>query len=522
MKKGLLFAAAALISMSASAEDWYLVGANGSWNFDSTTKLVEVETGVYEKTFDVLSTNGFQVSTANYGTQYSSHVQGMEFGKEYSLTNGGYQQEMSMAKEGKKVTVTYNATNKTFKAVAEEQSTVEMCYYIKGSVFGDSWANHLMTNNEGKWEFTSSAVMSGELGLFSAKVGTATQIDWIAGNGAQTLAAGSSVPVKVGGQNIKQTETGEFTYVFDPEAMTLSLVAKGGEVSYPETFYVIGNVNGKGWGPDNGIALTNEGEGVYTGKNIHIGTEMGGAYGYFSFTEETAASWDTMGRRYGALAADTDVVLGNALGLTYGENSYKVAEGDYDFTVNLADMTVTLTASEVEVPVTLSATLPDTNKVAGTVNWVEETEEDDAHLVIAIKTSEEKVAVTFAIPEGYDAMYYMNYSAMQGRKAAGADWMTESDALQGGLTKGNVIEFASTATPELQLYGVLFGADGKVDPTMYRVDATVEYDQTVAVEGIEVEAAEAVYFNLQGVKVANPENGVFVKVVNGKASKVVL
>lgn len=45
---------------------------------------------------------------------------------------------------------------------------------------------------------------------------------------------------------------------------------------------------------------------------------------------------------------------------------------------------------------------------------------------------------------------------------------------------------------------------------------------TTAVEAIEVEEGEAVYYNLQGVKVANPENGMYLKVVNGKASKVLV
>lgn len=46
---------------------------------------------------------------------------------------------------------------------------------------------------------------------------------------------------------------------------------------------------------------------------------------------------------------------------------------------------------------------------------------------------------------------------------------------------------------------------------------------STGVEGIEsVEEGEAVYYNLQGVKVDNPEHGIYVKVVNGKASKVVL
>lgn len=42
-----------------------------------------------------------------------------------------------------------------------------------------------------------------------------------------------------------------------------------------------------------------------------------------------------------------------------------------------------------------------------------------------------------------------------------------------------------------------------------------------AVEEVEV-ATEAVYFNLQGMRVANPENGLFVKVANGKATKVLV
>lgn len=41
-----------------------------------------------------------------------------------------------------------------------------------------------------------------------------------------------------------------------------------------------------------------------------------------------------------------------------------------------------------------------------------------------------------------------------------------------------------------------------------------------AVEEISVEDGEAVYYNLQGVRVANPERGIYVKVANGKSSKV--
>lgn len=52
---------------------------------------------------------------------------------------------------------------------------------------------------------------------------------------------------------------------------------------------------------------------------------------------------------------------------------------------------------------------------------------------------------------------------------------------------------------------------------------SVYYDIETGVNTIEAaDYAEAVYFNLQGVKVQNPEHGIYVKVVNGKATKVVL
>lgn len=40
------------------------------------------------------------------------------------------------------------------------------------------------------------------------------------------------------------------------------------------------------------------------------------------------------------------------------------------------------------------------------------------------------------------------------------------------------------------------------------------------IAGIEAENGEAVYFNLQGVRVENPENGIFIRVQNGKAVKI--
>ena len=47
-------------------------------------------------------------------------------------------------------------------------------------------------------------------------------------------------------------------------------------------------------------------------------------------------------------------------------------------------------------------------------------------------------------------------------------------------------------------------------------------DDPTAIEEVGVDAGEAVYYNLQGVKVANPENGIFIKKQGNKTTKVVL
>ena len=52
--------------------------------------------------------------------------------------------------------------------------------------------------------------------------------------------------------------------------------------------------------------------------------------------------------------------------------------------------------------------------------------------------------------------------------------------------------------------------------------AVANVELTTAIEEVGVDAGEAVYYNLQGVKVANPENGIFIKKQGGRTSKVVL
>ena len=49
-----------------------------------------------------------------------------------------------------------------------------------------------------------------------------------------------------------------------------------------------------------------------------------------------------------------------------------------------------------------------------------------------------------------------------------------------------------------------------------------ENPEVSGVEGFEAENAEVEYYNLQGVKVENPEKGIFIKKQGNKTTKVIL
>ena len=55
---------------------------------------------------------------------------------------------------------------------------------------------------------------------------------------------------------------------------------------------------------------------------------------------------------------------------------------------------------------------------------------------------------------------------------------------------------------------------------MYTFEVPADID--TAIESVEVAAGAVEYYNLQGVKVANPENGLFIKKQGNKVSKVIL
>lgn len=141
------------------------------------------------------------------------------------------------------------------------------------------------------------------------------------------------------------TETSVYDVKYNVATNQVFVTLVGGndpEPTYPESVYMIGNVNGGSFAANNGVQLDNEGDGIFTITDVKI-NKSDNDYGYIQFSENLGADandWSGLGIRYGAAAANTEVVLEEELAFTKGENSFKILPGTYTITLNFEDMTM--------------------------------------------------------------------------------------------------------------------------------------------------------------------------------------
>ncbi|MDE6682528.1 MAG: Ig-like domain-containing protein, partial [Muribaculaceae bacterium] len=144
---------------------------------------------------------------------------------------------------------------------------------------------------------------------------------------------------------------------------------------------------------------------------------------------------------------------------------------------------------------------------------------------------EEEVTVTIATPEGWtgligitDGEYVPDVNNEPLKTRAMEDdeeeWMPLDmmKELMEGMKEGNSFKFPVDGD-EHQGQFFLY-KDNMAYMTQIALNFEVAYNVEAGINAIEAANSVARYFNLQGVEVKNPENGVYVKVANGKASKV--
>lgn len=275
-----------------------------------------------------------------------------------------------------------------------------------------------------------------------------------------------------------------------------------------QDMYIIGsNVNGEEWALGTN-QMENKGNGVYewTGEVLGAG---------FKFNDGT---WNNKEYDFGVANLGS-----NGEKLILGEEYYYSADsgsGNIDFE-GMAEVTnpkVVLNVAEGYLVVTGDAGKEPDWYITGTFNgWsladpMTKIDEDNY----------EMKGVEFVLPVDETT----NEKAENGElKVVTSGW---------GEQYGSSDEVPAEVTPEtLSLELGLVGGEGGACPftiegtydaawnkATHTLVLTVANSDDNAVEGIYAEDVEAVYYNLQGVKVANPVNGIFVKVAGKKATKV--
>lgn len=266
-----------------------------------------------------------------------------------------------------------------------------------------------------------------------------------------------------------------------------------------QSLYIFGSFNG--WTPGESIEMWND-NGVYTIEDIEFG-----AGGNFAVATVQSSDWGLVNaNRYGFATDNAIATEGVEMPIVKGEGAMQVpSAGIYNIYVNLSAMTVTVKkAGEVAVNV------PKQLYVMGNLSvgsW------DPATAVELTKEGNLFYGeVTFTgAGDGY------SYFAIAGAKG---DWPTV-----------NANRFAPVAGE------VEFNLNDKVEfgkgEAAFKVAAeglyyvNVDFDnltlwvssEPAGIESIEVENTPAVYYNLQGVEVANPQNGLYIVKRGNKVSK---
>lgn len=273
--------------------------------------------------------------------------------------------------------------------------------------------------------------------------------------------------------------------------LTMSVSAFAGV----DKLYGIGQI--EGWGNfANGTVgqeLTKVEDGVFTWSGKVAGTA------YFAFASELG-SWDTINaHRFAPATKDAPATVGDNAMVANVDASWKIQPGEYTFRIDTNNMVLNITETgEVEKVITYV--------IHGQLDGIADTDWKDYELT---KENDDlwTANITPTVSGGEFGVQKKINGSNDDWFAAGVtfDAQNTTFALTGDPAGNCVLDVTAN-----QAYKFTFVPS---TATLTVVGATV------SAAAIETENAPVEYFNLQGVRVANPENGLFIVRQGDKVSK---
>ena len=510
MKKTLLFIAASLLATSAFATTYAVVGSytNPNWNFEASTKLTEGSDGVYTCTIEKL-TSDFKIvdiDVDNWADQWGTSTP-IEINTVYTLTakNGG--DDPSNIKFAGLIQSVSNALVKWTPATASLEivatdSDLEIAYptlYFTGNWNGNNWP----APGEG-----SAPICTENNGVYTVTIDLGTQANTefkLAGAGWSNEIAGGvevgtdAAQVTLGGSNLKTTLTGTQTLRFNYHTMLMTFGADTDIdtplAPAPRTWAVVGAYTEPNWNFDASTKFTLGDDGVYT---CTIEKLISG----FKIVDITNNNWDTQYGTSERIAANTEYTLTGKVGDTdapnieFGGLLQEINNALVKWNPETLVMEIVADASNLvyEYP-----TLYFTGDWNGN-NWPEPTKDG------SLLCSRNEAVYTVTVDLGEQT--YTEF------KLAGAGWSNE---VAGGVQVGTSPVAVTMGGSNLN---TILTGERVLTFNMNTMEMFFS-DITSGVENINIDSAiPAVYFNLQGVQVENPSNGLYIIRQGDKTSKV--
>lgn len=275
----------------------------------------------------------------------------------------------------------------------------------------------------------------------------------------------------------------------------------------PEKLYLIGMIDGASFSPVAGKEMTKE-ENTFTCSATITGT------GYFAFATTLGADaddWNTVNaNRLAGAESDAEVTVDTPIELVYSEYSMHLNPGKYDFTVTFADGKASLTAKASSVPDPVE--VPEHLYVIGNfanAGWnpaaaVEMTKEGNTFSIIGEATGD------------------LNFGFGTVLGADSNDWDTFNANRYGQAVDNAVVALDTPITLTKNSNSIRLEEAGNYKLTVVFGETEITFTATKesGIEGVDAEAAApAEYYNLQGVRVENPAEGLYIVVRGGKATK---
>lgn len=477
---------------------------NGVWEWTGT--VVAGDFGIKKLSPD--GTQAAWISADGTATVSAAGVYAAKVGgTDWSSTLAG-EYTFSFNPETMQLTITAKGT---VPPTPDPDPTPSVKYALHGTITGDpNWASSELTEADGKWVWTGK-IVAGDFGIKKMDADF-NQIGWInaATDADKNISAEGTYNASASGVgNWSNTLEGNYTLTFDPAALTLTIAKYGGEVSVVKSYALKGTIT---TGTEEWVSIPmTEGE---DGTWSWTGDVKAGLFGVQYLENGVQQTWYASANETAAIDAPGDY---NAT--VNGTNWTLNLEGKMTFIYNPTTLVLTVTGgsqSPVGTPEKVYLVGDFGDNHWSTADPVEMTKDGDKFSVEA-----ELKAAGMDTEDGYFSFV----------TAKGASWndVNGSDRY-GAKTKDEAITVSTDVEYEKFAAGVNASAANswklKAGKYVFTIDfekgvVRVEPKTSTGVENISAEGeAAAEYYNLQGVRVANPANGIFIRIANGKAVKV--